>query len=441
MAGFYDTLAVRDRQCPSSCAACVDACAQRPNGQGIAVIKRVTPKGKGLASIVTCKQCSKPECVEACSFEAITRSEADGVVRIDLEKCTGCGMCADVCPYEALVFSSEKQKAFKCDRCDGQPRCAEACPEGILCFDRGSRVVKYLGEDRLSPTVSACQGCGAELLVRVTMKIIGPNSVFFTSPSCLPVLFANVGMDKAGQKNSFYYCRMTNIASSMTGIRRYFQRIGKEAHLVAIAGDGSTADVGFQNLSAAAERGENLIYICDDNQGYMNTGIQRSSTTPLGAWTQTTLVGKNARGKSRPSKNVALIMAFHGVPYVATATIADLEDYAMKLTKAMAVKNGLAYIHFLAPCPTGWRAPMESMVELSRMAVETNAFPLWEAEEGKFRINYRPKRVRPVVEWTKLQGRFAHLSPAELDRFQKMVDANLALIEGLTKLEQPVPMA
>ncbi|MFH1091917.1 MAG: thiamine pyrophosphate-dependent enzyme, partial [Pseudomonadota bacterium] len=187
-------------------------------------------------------------------------------------------------------------------------------------------------------------------------------------------------------------------------------------------------------LSGAAERGENIIYVCYDNEAYMNTGVQRSSTTPLGAWTSTTPLGPEGRGKAEVPKYMPLIMAFHGIPYAATASVAFLEDLAEKLKKAKAVKDGLAYIHLLAPCPTGWRAPADLTVELARKAVETNYFPLWEAEHGRFRLTHRPDRPRPVEEFTRLQGRFGHPTGQESSLLQQFVDQRLRLLESLAAL-------
>ena len=207
---------------------------------------------------------------------------------------------------------------------------------------------------------------------------------------------------------------------------------------VAMVGDGATADVGFAGLSGAAQSGENIIYICIDNEAYMATGIQSSGTTPLSAWTFTSPVGRHARGKPRPAKYMPLIMADHGIPYTATATVSHLEDYARKLTKAKQVKDGLVYIHVFSPCWTGWRADEDKSVEVSRMAVETNYFPLWECEGGEFRLNYIPKQRLPIREFTKLMGRFNHLKEEDLEMFQKMVDDRFSLIESLTRLKTKV---
>jgi pyruvate/2-oxoacid:ferredoxin oxidoreductase beta subunit len=165
----------------------------------------------------------------------------------------------------------------------------------------------------------------------------------------------------------------------------------------------------------------------------MNTGIQRSGTSPLHGWTTTTPVGKEGKGKGRQGKYMPLIMASHGIPYVATASVAYLEDYARKLKKAMAVKDGLSYIHLLTPCPTGWRSPTDSGIELSRMAVETNYFPLWEAENGEYRFTYKPKKIRPVQEFTKMMGRFSHLTDVELQEFQRQVDKRMAFLSYLNE--------
>jgi pyruvate/2-oxoacid:ferredoxin oxidoreductase beta subunit len=163
----------------------------------------------------------------------------------------------------------------------------------------------------------------------------------------------------------------------------------------------------------------------------MNTGNQRSGTTPQFGWTTTTPVGEVGRGKQREPKNVPLLMAFHGVPYVATATVAFPEDYIRKLLKAMAVKDGMAYLHVLVPCPTGWRASAGHSLELSRLAVETGYFPLWEADNGDFKLNYTAKNLKPIKEFTKLMGRFRHLTEEELEKLTNVSRSRLRIIERL----------
>jgi pyruvate/2-oxoacid:ferredoxin oxidoreductase beta subunit len=224
----------------------------------------------------------------------------------------------------------------------------------------------------------------------------------------------------------------TNVASTMTGIKRYYKKIGRDVKVVSFVGDGATADIGFQPLSGAAERKENIIYICYDNEGYMNTGIQRSGTTPFGAWTTTSEIGKYQMGKGETAKYVPLLMALHpGVSYAATATIGYLRDYAQKLEKAASVKDGMVYIHLFTPCPVGWRASEENSIDLCRTAVETNHFPLWEAEKGVFKFTHEVKNPKSIQEFTKLSNRFTHLTEKELSVLQKAADSRYALIQKL----------
>jgi pyruvate/2-oxoacid:ferredoxin oxidoreductase beta subunit len=225
---------------------------------------------------------------------------------------------------------------------------------------------------------------------------------------------------------------MTQVASSATGVSRYFRHIKKDTICVAIVGDGATADLGFGQLSAAAERGERILYICYDNEAYMNTGIQRSSTTPLGSWTNTTQVGSKGRGRQGIPKNVPLLMAFHGIQYTATATLAYPEDFVRKLLKAKeAVKEGMAYIHVLTPCPTGWKFESKYAVELTKTAVETNYFPLWEAEKGVIKFTYEVPNPAPIQAFLKSMRRFSHLSDEEIQQVQKHVNCSIELIRHI----------
>ena len=225
--------------------------------------------------------------------------------------------------------------------------------------------------------------------------------------------------------------------STLSGVKRYYDRIGEDVTCVAIAGDGLTADVGFQPLSGAAERGEKIIYICYDNEAYMNTGIQRSSTTPFLSRTTTTPIGEKSRGKKQTPKYIPLLMAFHdGVSYVATATMSHLEDLAKKLTKAKEmVKEGMVYIHLLSPCTTGWGAHTNRSVELARFAVETNYFPLWEAEHRDFRLTYHVKHPKPIQEFIKLMDRFRHISSEDTISLQNWVDYRMKMMESLVGLD------
>jgi pyruvate/2-oxoacid:ferredoxin oxidoreductase beta subunit len=300
------------------------------------------------------------------------------------------------------------------------------------------RVFDYFVEkDQFAGGVTFCTGCPAELALRMVPKVMGKEVVMVGTPSCsAPVLHGqNIG---SWHKLSYYSCVMTGVPSSATGLSRYYKRIGQDATVVCFTGDGCAADVGFQPLSGAAERNENFIYICYDNEGYMNTGVQRSSTTPMGALTATTPVSATARGKGVPAKNLPLIMAMHKVPYVATATLSNIEDYARKLQKAKEKKNeGFVYLHVFCPCPVGWGIESDSAIQVCRMAVRTNYFPLWEAERGQFRFTHTEANPRPIAEYTKLSRKFNHLNEEELARLQEDVNNNYAFLKHLTGFGAP----
>ena len=296
-----------------------------------------------------------------------------------------------------------------------------------------SRVFDYFQEqeEQYAGGVAWCAGCPLELTLRFVPKVLGKDILIVGCPCCsAPVLYGqNVG---TWHRLAYYSALMTGVASSATGIARYYQKIGKDATIVCYTGDGCAADIGFQPLSGAAERNEKIIYICYDNEGYMNTGVQRSSTTPQGAATTTTPVGAASRGKPTVPKNVPLLMAMHDAAYVATATLSHLEDFAKKLVKAKEKKDeGFVYLHVFCPCPVGWRIESDSSIQVCRMAVRTNYFPLWEAENGKFRFTHEVANPRPVQEFTKLIRKFSHMQEAEIDNLQQVVNKRHALIKAL----------
>ena len=434
MAGFYSTLVAEHGRCPPDCSLCEEACINaKADGKG-SRIKAVHLPELGFHGVVKCNQCSEPACMEVCPTGAITKSNTDGIVRISEDKCVGCGLCTLSCPYGGIYYDAEAKKSYKCDNCDGEPKCVEACKYGVLDFARAQPVFAHLGESFQSHGLLACQGCAEELGIRHTLRVLGKDIIIFGGPGCSPLNIMSTTLG-GGVAIPNMLCFMTNGPAIVSGVSRYFRKMGQWHPLVLFAGDGIIADVGFQTLSGAAERGENMIVICLDNEAYMNTGIQRSSTSPYLGWTTTTPVGEKWRGKQRQSKYVPLLMAFHGVPYAATASLSFLEDYTQKLLKAKEVKDGMAYIHLFCPCPTGWRSPINSMIELGKMAVETNYFPLWEAEDSKFRFTYLPRSPKPAKEFTKLMGRFRHLTEEESDKFQQAVDSRFNLIKSLTEIK------
>jgi pyruvate/2-oxoacid:ferredoxin oxidoreductase beta subunit len=296
-----------------------------------------------------------------------------------------------------------------------------------------SRVFDYFceKEEQYSGGLAWCAGCPLELTLRFIPKVLGKEILIVGCPCCsAPVLYGqNVG---TWHRLAYYSTLMTGVASSATGISRYYRKIGKDATIVCYTGDGCAADIGFQPLSGAAERNEHFIYICYDNEGYMNTGVQRSSTTPLGAATTTTPVGVASRGKPTVPKNVPLIMAMHQAAYVATATLSHLEDFAKKLVKAKEKKDeGFVYIHIFCPCPVGWRIESDATIQVCRLAVRTNYFPLWESENGRFRLTQEVAEPRPIQEFTGLVRKFAHMNEGEVESLQQMVNQRYAFLKAL----------
>ena len=407
--------------CPPDCSACEKACAEKMGSLG-PVINAGQVHKAGVYKAITCVQCGNPACKGVCPNDAIVKDEESGIVRVIQENCIGCEACTEACPYQNMFFDSNAKVAFKCDLCVGAPECVSACPYGALEYFRGGTIRGYLNdEEYLSPGTRACAGCPGELIYRFSQRILGSNTVFFGCPGCMTILMTG-HETMAGSRLPYVSCLFTNVISTMTGTSRYYRHIGKEANLVAYVGDGCLSDIEFQALSAAAMRREKLIVLCYDNEGYQNTGNQMSSTTAFGSLTTTSPVGKELRGKDRDSKYMPLIMVAHDISYVATASPAYLEDYARKLTKAMNVKDGMSYIHILTPCPTGWGFPIDKSIDVGKLAVETNYFPLWEYEDGILRLTYKSDKPQPISAYTKLISRYRHMNEDELQQLQKLVD-------------------
>ena len=425
---FYSTIKIDYGKCPPHCDLCEKACLSAKGGK-IPLI-RAYPGGP-----IVCNQCGEPQCLQMCPTTAITKNYENGVVSVDSEKCVGCGLCTLGCSYGGIYYDYESMRVLKCDMCGGEPQCVKACPEGVLTYiDYPEKLRGYLvTEDLFTKGVGLCAGCPIETMSRLTGQVLGEKVVFFGTPGCCSRITQGIGT-KASARVPCYFCLMTTPAATAAGAKRYYKRKGEDILAVAMIGDGATADVGFAALSGAAERGENIIYICIDNEAYMATGIQKSGTTPLSAWTFTSPVGKVRSGRTNPSKYLPLIMADHGIPYVATASISHPLDYARKLEKAKKVKDGLVYIHIFSPCYVGWRAADDSAIEISRMAIETNYFPLWEYERGTYRFTYLPEKPKPIGEFTKLMGRFQHLNEEGIMALQRMVDERFNKIKALTLL-------
>jgi pyruvate/2-oxoacid:ferredoxin oxidoreductase beta subunit len=225
-----------------------------------------------------------------------------------------------------------------------------------------------------------------------------------------------------------HYCAFEATGAAISGVRAGLDARGKQdVNVIGWAGDGGTVDIGIQSLSGAVERQHNVLYICYDNEAYMNTGIQRSGSTPVGAWTTTTTVGKTEDWKKEPKKNMVEIMAAHRIPYTATASIGYPEDFIKKIEKALAIK-GAKYIQVYAPCPTGWRAPPDKSMELGRLVVKNCVYPIYEIENGKYTINRKPAKKQPINDYFAMQGRFRHLPAKMLEELQADVDREWELL-------------
>jgi len=269
----------------------------------------------------------------------------------------------------------------------------------------------------------ACPGCGAAIAMRFLLKALG-DKIIIVLPACCWSIIAGPYPQSTLHVPVIHSAFETGGAVA-SGVKAALDmKEDKETTVVTWAGDGGTFDIGFQALSGAVERNEDFIYVCYDNEAYMNTGIQRSSSTPYGAWTTTT---PGSEWKKLRKKNIVEVLVAHRIPYAATANIAFPEDLVRKAKKAQSIK-GSKFLHIYASCPTGWRIPSESSIKIARMAVQTNIFPLYEVEEGvKYTINYRPKEY-PVSEYFKLQGRFQHLTEEDLEHIQTMVDEDWSLL-------------
>jgi pyruvate ferredoxin oxidoreductase beta subunit len=272
----------------------------------------------------------------------------------------------------------------------------------------------------------ACQGCAEVLALRMALKAIGNNVIVASATGCMEIITSPY--PQTAWKVPWIHVAFENAAAVASGIeaaRKALMRKGKipkqRTTIVAMAGDGGTADIGLQALSGALERGHDFVYICLDNEAYMNTGIQRSSATPFGAMTTTSPPGKLSMGQATWKKNVPAIAAAHNIPYVATGSPAYYTDLMNKAKKASLIK-GPAYLHLYSPCPTGWRLAPERAVEISRLAVQTNIFPLYEVINGQYIMSRKIKKPKPVEEYLKLQGRFRHLDKKTIRQIQQRVD-------------------
>ena len=281
-------------------------------------------------------------------------------------------------------------------------------------------------EEPLAPGHRACQGCGEVLALRQVMKALGNNVIVVSATGCMEIISS--AYPQSAWRVPWLHVAFENAAAVASGVEAAYKAMirkgrieDKNTTFLAIAGDGGTADIGIQALSGALERGHNFVYVCLDNEAYMNTGIQRSSSTPYGAGTTTSPPGKESIGQQTWKKNMPAIAAAHDIPYVATGSPAYYVDLMNKAKKASLVK-GPAYLHVFSPCPTGWRCAGEDAVQTARLVVQTKIFPLYEVIDGKYRLSRKIKKPKPVTDYFKLQRRFRHLTEEDIAFIQERVD-------------------
>ncbi|MCS7114185.1 MAG: thiamine pyrophosphate-dependent enzyme [Nitrososphaerota archaeon] len=280
--------------------------------------------------------------------------------------------------------------------------------------------MKIKEEELLMPGHPLCPGCGIAIAVRQVMKVLGKKTIVLLPPSCVGPL-TREGAFKFRVPG--VHIALDHGAAVAAGVKAGLEVRGmKDVIVVPIVGDGGTADIGLQALSGAAERNDDILYVCTDNEAYMNTGRQGSASTPFGAYTTTTPVGALAPfGRDRPKKDLFRIITDHKVPYAATASPSYPVDLRRKVEKAKQTP-GFRYLHILCPCPTGWGYSTEKTVEMGRLAVKTRCFILAESEFGRVRITYNVDEKTPVEQYLKMQGRFRHLKDEQVKMVQAYVD-------------------
>ncbi len=295
--------------------------------------------------------------------------------------------------------------------------------------------------DLLTGGHRSCAGCACATALRQILLAAEDPVVIGMATGCMEV--STTIYPYTAWKVPFIHSAFENAAATISGAEVAYRalkkkgKIEKKIKFIAIGGDGGSYDIGIQSISGAMERGHDMLYICYNNEAYMNTGIQRSSATPMGAHTTTDPAGKKSYGKKQYPKDLTEIMVAHGIPYVAQSTPAHYRDFMTKVRKALEIE-GPTFINILASCNRGWRIKPELSIEILRIAADTLFWPIYEVENGKYKINYRPKEKRPIEDWLKPQGRYAHLFKPEnqwvIEEMQKQVDANWERLEKLASL-------
>ncbi len=312
-----------------------------------------------------------------------------GTITLDERRCMTCNHCMETCKFDALVPTE-------------------------LYWEHRRRVQELAHETpQLSSGHGLCSGCGASIVVNQVLSQVKSHYVVSGATGCLEV--STTRYPYTAWKGSYIHTNFENAAATLSGVETAFRALYKRGKLedrvkfIAFGGDGGTYDIGLQALSGAMERGHDMLYVCYDNGAYMNTGFQRSSATPHGAWTTTSPVGDELPGKLGHSKNLTEIMVAHRLPYVAQSSPHDPQDLTHKASKALEIE-GPTFLNVLSACPRGWRTDNDEGIDLSRLATETCYWPLFEVNEGVYRLTYRPRHKQPLGKWLERQGRFAHLA-------------------------------
>lgn len=275
-------------------------------------------------------------------------------------------------------------------------------------------------EEYLSPGHTACAGCGMPIVIRHALNVIGKDVIVVNATSCLEIVSSAYPRSAWGVP--YVHSLFENAGAIAAGAVASLRVQGNDhTKVIIFAGDGSTYDIGFGVLSGMLERNDDVLYICYDNEAYMNTGNQRSGSTPFGAATTTSPAGKVKHGKMQWKKPIAEIVAAHKIPYVATASIGYMADFENKVRKAKDM-NGARFILVLSPCVTGWNYDSAKTIELAKLAVDTGLWMLYEVENGRFNLSLRPQQLKPVADYLKMQGRFKHLTEDEIKLIQEHVN-------------------
>ncbi len=381
-----------------------------------------------------CRDVAGPACYDFTGRGFAIKVDTPYSEALQLADCISCGRCVSACPTGALTFNQRTLKSFSVDesRCILCGECVDVCPVDALQetnhFEEARRRwLELVGQGSgLAGGHRMCAGCGAPIVVRQVLMGTNDPVVVGSATGCLEV--STTIYPYTSWKGGFIHTAFENSAATISGVETAFRALKKKGLIddnvkfIAFGGDGGTYDIGLQSLSGAMERGHKMLYVCYDNGAYMNTGFQRSGATPVGAWTTTSPVGKESGGKLQNRKNLTELMIAHGIGYVAQASPHDPRDLVRKAARALAT-DGPSFLNVLSPCPRGWRSDGAESIDLAREAVNTCYWPLFEYEDGEYRLTYRPHHKLPLVPWLKRQGRFAHLFKQGFEDELQMLEA------------------